>query len=192
MTVHRRLAPLLAQFDFSTESLLGRIAGLTDEEYFWEPVDNCWSVRRASDARGVRMYGKGEWKLEFEALPLDSAEPPPVTTIAWRLAHLATGMTLRADWTIGTRSLEFETVEMPGSAAAGIAALEQSTAFWREALTMATTDADLDQVGRSGFPWGLDPDLPFIDIVWWVNKEVIHHGAEIALLRDLWQWRPSQ
>ena len=27
----------------------------------------------------------------------------------------------------------------------------------------------------------------FIDTVWWVNQEVLHHGAEIALLRDLYR-----
>ena len=27
----------------------------------------------------------------------------------------------------------------------------------------------------------------FIDIVWWVNQEVLHHGGEIALLRDLYR-----
>ena len=26
-----------------------RLDGLTDEEYFWEPVDGCWSLRRAED-----------------------------------------------------------------------------------------------------------------------------------------------
>jgi hypothetical protein len=29
--------------------------------------------------------------------------------------------------------------------------------------------------------------VPFIEIVWWVNQEVLHHGAEIALLRDLFR-----
>jgi hypothetical protein len=31
--------------------------------------------------------------------------------------------------------------------------------------------------------------LPFIAIVWWTNREFIHHSAEIALLRDLWSAR---
>ena len=34
---------------------------------------------------------------------------------------------------------------------------------------------------------GSDPEEPFIDIAWWVNQEVLHHGAEIALLRDLYR-----
>jgi len=30
---------------------------------------------------------------------------------------------------------------------------------------------------------------PIIEIVWWVNQELLHHGAEIALLRDLYRMR---
>jgi len=40
-------------------------------------------------------------------------------------------------------------------------------------------------VGRSQYPHGLDPDLPLQDILWWQNREVIHHCAEMAMLRDL-------
>jgi len=37
------------------------------------------------------------------------------------------------------------------------------------------------------YPEGSDPEEPFIEIVWWVNQELLHHGAEIALLRDLYR-----
>ena len=47
------------------------------------------------------------------------------------------------------------------------------------------TDADLDTVGRSAYPHGLDPQLPLLDIVWWVNKELLEHAAEIWYARDL-------
>ncbi|MEV4637855.1 hypothetical protein AB0J80_10915 [Actinoplanes sp. NPDC049548] len=34
---------LTAQLDFYWEtSLRPRLDGLTDEEYFWEPVEGCW------------------------------------------------------------------------------------------------------------------------------------------------------
>ena len=46
------------------------------------------------------------------------------------------------------------------------------------------TDADLDTVGRSAYPHGLDPQLPLLDIVW-VNKELLEHAAEIWYARDL-------
>ncbi len=45
------------------------------------------------------------------------------------------------------------------------------------------------QVGYSAFPHGMDPDLPFVDIVWWMNRELIHHRADIALVRDLYAHR---
>ena len=48
------------------------------------------------------------------------------------------------------------------------------------------TDTDLDTVGRSAYPDGLDPQLPLLDIVWWVNKELLEHAAEIFYARDLY------
>jgi hypothetical protein len=33
---------------------------------------------------------------------------------------------------------------------------------------------------------GLDPELPLLDIVWWVNKELLEHAAEIWYVRDLY------
>ena len=47
------------------------------------------------------------------------------------------------------------------------------------------TNQDAETIGRSQFPDGLDRELPLIDIVWWQNRELIHHGAEMACLRDL-------
>jgi hypothetical protein len=71
-----------------------------------------------------------------------------------------------------------------------IKAFETGAAAWRAALTSAD-DAALDQVGCSDYPDGSDPDEPFIEIVWWVNQELLHHGAEISLLRDLYRERRS-
>lgn len=53
----------------------------------------------------------------------------------------------------------------------------------------ADADAALDMIGRSTYPDGGDAEMPFIDLVWWVNQEPLHHGAEIALLRDLYRDR---
>jgi hypothetical protein len=59
---------------------------------------------------------------------------------------------------------------------------------WRDGLAQMT-DEDASTVGRSQYPDGLDRELPLIDIVWWQNRELIHHGAEMAVLRDLYQAR---
>ena len=70
-------------------------------------------------------------------------------------------------------------------AAGALRAFDAGAQAWREALASAD-DAALDEVGRSGYPDGSDPEEPFIGVVCWVNQELLHHGAEIALLRDLY------
>lgn len=49
------------------------------------------------------------------------------------------------------------------------------------------TDEQLDTIGFSQYPYGSDPDDPYIDVLSGSNLEFIHHMAEIALLRDLWR-----
>lgn len=181
MATPPRLAPLLAQFDFARERLADRlvgpdvdsgngvripIVGLTDEEYRREPVPGCWSIR-------PRAAGPGPGATT----PPPAPEPPPFTTLAWRLGHLSESIARRAEYTIGAHSLTRADYRHSGTAAG-----------WRAALTSAD-DATLDMVGRGSFPDGSDPDEPFIDIVWWVNQALLHHSAEIALLRDLYRAR---
>src|SRR6516225_9263223 len=43
--------PLITAFDYVWDRLTGRLSGLTDEEYFWEPVAGCWSLRQGGDGR---------------------------------------------------------------------------------------------------------------------------------------------
>jgi hypothetical protein len=202
MATPRRLAPLLEQFDWACLRLLNRMTGpevdsgtgtpvaatfMTDEEYFWEPVPGCWSVRRRADGPGpgaTTLRGAGEWGR-------DSAEPehpypPPFTTIAWRLSHISEMLTLRADYTVGARDMTSESYRISGDAIGAIRDFNGASQAWREALVSAD-DPALDMVGRSSYPYGSDAEDVFIDTVWWVNQEILHHGAEIALLRDLYQ-----
>ncbi|MGW7411061.1 DinB family protein [Streptomyces sp. NPDC054863] len=198
-----RLTPLLEQFDFACERLTGRMTGpvmdsgdgsetkvvpMTDEEYLWEPVADCWSVRRRTEGPGPRATlllgaATGEWGLDSSSYP--RPWPTPFTTLAWRLNHLSELLTLRADHTAGTRSLTRDDYRISGDAASAIAAFEAGAAAWRQAL-LSADDAALDTVGHCTYPHGSDAQELFVDIVWWVNQELLHHGAEIALLRDLY------
>ncbi|MDH6115766.1 DinB family protein [Kitasatospora sp. GAS204B] len=204
MALPARLVPLLAEFDFGCERLTHRMAGpgvdsgngtevavspMTDAEYRWEPVPDCWSIRRRSDGPGSRatlLVGAGDWGRD--SAPSPHPVPPPFTTIAWRLGHLAEMLTLRADHTNGSRALTRDEYRFHGDAAGAVAAFTAGAAAWRAALLDAD-DAALDEVGRSRYPYGGDPEERFLDVVWWVNQEVVHHGAEIALLRDLYLHR---
>lgn len=40
-----RFGLLLDQFDRAREMAEVRLIGLSDEEYLWEPVADCWSLR---------------------------------------------------------------------------------------------------------------------------------------------------
>lgn len=161
---------------------------MTYDEYLWEPVPGSWSVRRRSDGPGpgaTVLAGGGERGRDGGR---PHPWPPPVTTIAWRLNHLMEGLALRAGYTTGGRSLTEEDLQPYGDAAGAIAAFDAAAEAWRGALVSAD-DAALDQVRRSTYPDGSDPEDPFIATVWWVNQELLHHGAEIALLRDLYRAR---
>jgi hypothetical protein len=78
MSTPQRLVPLLEQYDWACLRLLNRMTGpevdsgtgtpipappMTDDEYLWEPVPGCWSVRRRADGPGSRatlLRGAGE------------------------------------------------------------------------------------------------------------------------------------
>ncbi len=157
---------------------------LSDDEYFWEPAPNCWSLRRVDEPHAPGITA-GEWVLEGE---YPAPSPPPVTTIAWRICHVGYGLAGRYDYTFGTHSLLDAPPAWPGTATEGIAYLAGHIRAWRDGLA-SLGSADLDLIGRSQYPGGLDPHVRFVDLVGWVNVETAHHAAEIALLRDLYRAR---
>ncbi|MET0325913.1 MAG: DinB family protein [Ilumatobacteraceae bacterium] len=201
MTTPLRLVPLLAQYDHAAARLLARLRGpaadsgdgidlevppLTDAEYLWAPAPGAWSVRRRVDGPGpgaTELVGAGDWGRDGGR---PHPYPPPITTIAWRMEHLTAMLLGRADWTVGAHTFTEATMLVSGDAAGGLAALDHAIAAWRGALAAADDDA-LDRVGLSTYPSGSDAEELFVDVVWWVNQEVLHHGAEIALLRDLYR-----
>ena len=163
-----------AQLDFYWEhQFRPRLVGLTDEEYFWEPVPGCWSIRQTESGSFM-----ADW-----AWP--APEPPPVTTIAWRLAHIA-GPVLgfRASSHFGDGSLKLESMPWPGTAVDALALLDQSYAAWKAGVN-ALDDAGLARpVGPAE---GHYAEYPMATLMLHINREVIHHGAEVALLRDLYR-----
>jgi hypothetical protein len=146
-------------------------------------VPDCWSIRRRGEAPTPDPFGRGDWVLDWDR---GHPKPEPFTTIAWRLGHLTSMYVDRWEWTFGSRSIDPEvSTEFTPSADKALATLwEQADRF---AISVAgMTDEQLDITGFGQYPYGLDPQLPFISIVWWMNRELIHHTAEVALLRDLY------
>ncbi|HXM59075.1 MAG TPA: DinB family protein [Candidatus Dormibacteraeota bacterium] len=170
------LQTLRLQLDWHWTSVLRpRFAGLTDEEFLWEPAPGCWSVRAGPDGRLVMDWARPE------------PQPPPFTTIAWRLCHVGTMLLQRANHHFGDRTVVRQQIELPDTAAGGLALVEDAYAAWCVGLA-AMSDADLDRRSDGG-PGTLDGQFPFADVILHVNREVIQHGAEVALLRDLYTAR---
>ncbi|MER7440364.1 DinB family protein [Micromonospora avicenniae] len=158
-----------------------RLDGLTDEEYFWEPVEGCWNLRPTADGRHVLDGQRPE------------PSPAPVTTIAWRLVHVATGMATRVSAFFGDGSVPEDAdmfdsrhlpADLPGSAAAGIALLEDSYKGWHDAIARLDEQALSRPLGPRG---AFFADESMAALIVHVNREVMHHGGEICLLRDLYR-----
>jgi hypothetical protein len=160
-----------------------RLDGLTDDEYLWEPVRGCWSVRPRGEATSPLAFGAGDVVIEF-AFP--APEPPPFTTIAWRMGHLAIALGERDSRHFGDGTVGWATTDWPLTAAGGLGLLDHWYASWTGHLRELTAD-DLGR--RCGPSEGAYADFPFGALVLHIAREVIHHGAEILVLRDLYPRR---
>lgn len=162
------------------QQLRPRLEGLTDEEYFWEPVPGAWSVRPRGTSPAPVQGGVGSHTVDF-AFP--EPVPAPVTTIAWRLAHVVVGvLAVRNAAHAGGPPASYESWEYAGTAAAALAQLDAEMARWVGHVASLDPARLRLPCGPSEGPWA---DQPFAALVLHLNREVIHHGAEICLLRDL-------
>jgi hypothetical protein len=160
-----------------------RLEGITDDEYFWEPVPGCWSIRPRAEARSPIVGGRGEFVAEF-AWP--EPDPPPVTTIAWRMAHLWMLFAARNASHFGREPITYETAEYAGDPRSALAKIDEDHARWVKGIAELDLDGLARPVGPAEGPYA---DLPYAALILHINREVIHHGAEILLLRDLYRRR---
>jgi hypothetical protein len=166
------------------EHVRPRLEGLTDDEYFWEPVPGCWNIRPRDEATSPMAAGGGDLVADF-AHP--EPDPAPVTTIAWRIAHLLVGVFGQRNAShFGGPPVSYESYMWPSTAAAALAELDRAYGRWVEGVKQLE-EGDLEQpVGPAEGPWA---EQPYADLVLHINREAIHHGAEILLLRDLYRHR---
>ena len=160
-----------------------RIRGLTDAEYFWEPVPGCWSIRPREQAVALPV-GVGHYIIDFASTEPD---PPPVTTIAWRISHLIVGV-------FGERNaryfdgppVSYQSYDYPGTADEALTALDDQYQRWIEGLRTLGSTQLTERCREPHFE-----TESMAALVLHIHREVIHHGAEIALLRDLYRQRPA-
>jgi hypothetical protein len=105
----------------------------------------------------------------------------PFTTIAWRVCHLAGscvgGFAERRFGGDGVAD------ELPRHASELTDFLAQNYGAWRSGLSAVPADAWDEALGPA---WGPYATSTTLDLALHVLDEVVHHGAEVGLLRDLY------
>jgi hypothetical protein len=162
---------LLEALDNAWSPLISRLADMTDEEYYWEPVADCWTVRDID----------GEWIADW-ADP--DPDPAPVTTIAWRCWHLAVDcLDSYSARLFDRRGTDLTGATWVASWAIGSDLLARSWSVFRSGVAAWNDDELLIPLGSS---WGPFANHSNLDLAFHGIREIVHHGAEIALLRDLY------
>ncbi|MDO3702117.1 DinB family protein [Micromonospora sp. C28SCA-DRY-2] len=157
-----------------------RLDGLTDAEYHWEPVPGCWGVRPRGTSSAPMAVGQGDHLIDF-AVP--EPDPPPVTTIAWRLGHVIVGVFgARNAAHFGGPPVDYGSFPYAGTGAAALSQLDEAYDRWLDGVRGLGHDGLARRCGPAEGPYA---DLPLASLVLHINREAIHHLAEVALLRDL-------
>ena len=162
--------------DYVWQRTSRRLDGLADAEYFSEPVPGCWTVRDRGDGH------------HFPDGVLPPPDPAPFTTVAWRLAHLTRAYGADRNGRFLRVPLEPAVLDAGGAAAptadAAVGLLERAHGRWRSHLTAVPAAAMSERLGPIAGPFA---DGTLTGFVLHMVDEFVHHGAELALLRDLYR-----
>jgi hypothetical protein len=143
-----------------------------------------WSIR-------PDVTGRLQADFAFPEPPI-----PPVTTIAWRLDHGtrgALGKRARALFG-GSPAGGASDADMyddrhwpepiPADAAGALASLDHAYGLWHSGVAGLDDEAMTRPLGPAGAAYA---DSSVAQLVLHINREVMAHGAEICLLRDLYR-----
>lgn len=171
----RTAVRLLARsWQLSGQRLDDRCHGLTDNELLWEPTAHCWNLVRDASY-------PGGWTYPYD---FDPPRPHPVTTIGWRLVHLVADNEIYMEHAFGARTRNFPDLAVHGTAA-------EVLADWRASRSPVTRwlDAATDDDLLEDRPSHLGGTKTAGEVMRILLDEQVHHGAEIALMRDLYSQR---
>jgi hypothetical protein len=167
---------LRRQLQEAYERLRTRVEGLTDDEFFWEPVPDCWTVRQND---------RGHWAADYPDEP--HPVPAPFTTIAWRLVHVGECKVMYHEYAFGSAKLTWPDIDSAHTAVDAIAQLEHGHTLLVRDLA-GLRDADLDQPRLTN--WG--EQWPTWRVFWTMIDHDALHGGEIGALRDLYRLRKAR
>ena len=113
--------------------------------------------------------------------------PAPSTSIAWRLGHVIVGvLAVRSHSHFGGPPADYMSWDYAATAEEALAQLDRGYARWIEGVR-GWDEEDLQvAAGEAEGPWA---EYSRVTLVAHIHRELIHHLAEVALLRDLWAHR---
>lgn len=163
---------VLALLDTARDRTFARLSGLTDAEYLWEPAPDVLTIRTHN---GVSRA---------DPVPEPEPDQPPMGTIAWRIWHIG------QDCLHGYRVRFFQTtpelddvLAYPATATAGIEALRHHWDAFRTDVAAMSDEELLTLMGPHARAYA---EYTYLSLVLHALDEIIHHGAELGLLRDLY------
>jgi hypothetical protein len=169
-----RAALLMQAMDDNHARVRDRLEGMDEEEFFWKPVPEAWTIFHD---------GTGRWRYDY-AIP--DPEPARVTTIAWQMIHLGTCKVMYHEYAYGPARLRFPEIDIPRTPVDTIAFLDDGQQLLGGDLE-GLTETGLDELVKTN--WG---ELwPAWRIFWVMADHDAFHGGMIGTLRDLYQWRTS-
>lgn len=169
----RALADFTESLEFVWDRVRSRLDDLGDDEYLWEPVAGCWSVRPGTPPTVDRV--------------VPDPTPAPVTTIAWRTWHIAVEcLDDYAHRAFDTKGLDLGDGEWYLTAGEAREALDRAWSSFRDGCASLGDEGLWRSLGPAFGPFA---DSTYAAMLLHCQDELSHHGAEVALLRDLWAHR---
>ena len=165
---------LLSDGDYVVGRLVARLEGMTDEEHGWKPVPDAWTVLEDGTVEHANAMSR--------------PDPAPLTTISWRLWHLANenvnGFAARG-WGVAP-ALPVD--RWSSSAEESRASVREAWQRLRDGVVAKGESFQQQQLGPA---WGPYAEATYDALLLHVIDELTHHAAEVGMLRDLYRVRSA-
>lgn len=164
---------LQRQLDTAWKLMSYHLDGLTTEECLWRPAE-----------RGlhVQQQAVGGWRADWPDRESYDLGPP---SIAWLTWHVGFWWSMAFDHSFGAGTLNRDEVLWPGDAPLVRDWLARLKDQWAASIG-ALSDEDWRATQRTRWPYR---DRPFVDVVAWVNLELMKNAAEVGYARFLYAVR---
>jgi hypothetical protein len=146
------------------------LAGLTTEEYLWEPVAGCPTIKRQAD---------GTFRVD-ETFPVRG-----LASIAQRLCWGAQLIVVNTSQHFGDKSVTHADVTVPGDAPSGVRFLEEAITAWKTAISDCEPSW-LREHSDNRSPGAIDVQFPVLQGLLFNFALLVQCATSVTLTRDFY------